>query len=77
MSKVIDWKKVAKNAVTKCHKCGSKKGYMNPFATCYECKKRFCFDCIWAGLINSKMGNNEEIRKVCDSCKEEHGYKDL
>lgn len=74
MSKV-DFTKV--NTVRICFNCGSNKSYTNPFETCYECKKRFCFGCIWGVQINSKMSKDDPIRSVCDGCKEKHGYKTL
>ena len=72
--KQVDWSKVKKNRITKCTKCASKIAYMNPFATCFKCKKRFCFDCIYSGMVNNKMKQNDEIRKLCDICKEKYNY---
>jgi hypothetical protein len=69
--------KIKKSEVRNCTNCGGKKSYTNPFATCFECKKRFCFDCIYGGQVNDKMGENEEIRKICDKCRIQHDYKNL
>ena len=71
----VDFSKI--KFITHCATCYSRIGYTNPFATCFECKKRFYFDCIWGGQINSKMGKKEEIRSICDSCQKEHHYKTL
>lgn len=62
---------------TRCSKCGSPKHYRNPMARCYECGKKFCFDHIFGGMVNSKMKYNEEVRDVCAECKEKHSYKKL
>ena len=66
---------IKKNEVKNCTKCNSKKSYTNPFAKCFECKKRFCLDCLWRGLINPKMNDTDEARDVCDKCKSGKGYK--
>jgi hypothetical protein len=60
-----------------CSKCGSKKSHTNPMARCWECKRKFCYDHIWGGQINDSMGQNEEIRDICDSCKKAKGYRNL
>lgn len=69
-----DWTKIKGKKITKCTKCASSKSYTNPFATCFECRKRVCYDCFYSGMINKKMGQNDEIRKVCDTCKEKYNY---
>ena len=61
----------------KCHKCNKIKSRTNPLAICHECKKRFCYDHIYSGQINSTMPNNERIRDVCSKCKEKYNYKSL
>jgi len=43
-------------------------------ARCFECKKNFCFDHIFCGMITKEMGQNEEIRDVCDECKRKLNY---
>lgn len=46
-------------------------------AKCWECKKKFCFDHIWGGQLNNKMGENDEIRDICDNCKKVYKYKTI
>ena len=65
---------IGKNSILNCVNCGSRKSYTNPFSTCFECRKRFCFKCIWAGLKNPKMNQTDEWRDVCDKCKLEKRY---
>lgn len=60
-----------------CNVCGSSRSYLNPFSSCFECKKRFCFDHIWGGQVNSKMKDNDWIRDICDECRDKHKYKTL
>ena len=62
---------------TRCAKCNSIKSYTNPMARCFECKKRFCYDDIWGGLLKQGMGKNEELRKACEKCKEKYEYENL
>ena len=40
----------------------------------FECKKFFCFDHILAGQIKKGMGENEEIRDICEICVKTHEY---
>jgi hypothetical protein len=68
------WSSIREKEQTRCHTCKSFRNYWNPFAKCYECKKRFCYDCIFGGQIHPKQKENETIRDVCDACKEKHGY---
>jgi len=55
-----------------CNKCKQK---ASPRAICYECKKIFCFQDIWGGQVNDKMKETDEIRDICDSCKEKYNYR--
>jgi len=73
--KTIDWKEIAKNRVKNCTQCKSINSYTNPFWNCYECKNRFCLDCINGGQVTSKMGQEEEARRVCNKCVVDKGYK--
>ena len=72
-----DWSKIKKNAQIGCFNCRSKRSYGNPFWKCFECKKRFCADCIWGGQIKKGMRENEEVRDICDDCKKEKDYNNL
>ena len=63
-----DLSKYKKNIIKNCAKCNSKKSYGNAFVACFECKKKFCPDCFWRGMINDKMKENDEARVVCDKC---------
>lgn len=60
-----------------CATCGGTRSYMNPFAKCYECKKRFCYDHIFGGQLLKTMKENEPIRDVCDECKKKFGYYNI
>jgi len=61
----------------KCYKCSKKKNRANPMATCYECKRKFCFEHIWSGQINDEMSKNEKTRDICDECRELKKYRNL
>ena len=62
---------------TICAKCGSKRSYTNPVAKCFECKKKFCFDDISANQYNPKMKQNDELRDICDECKDKFDYSTI
>jgi hypothetical protein len=62
---------------TRCFKCHSYKRYENPMAMCWECRNKFCYNHIWGGLVKEGMKDTEEVRHICDPCKDEHGYKTL
>ena len=64
-------------ATKQCTKCKRKRNGSNPFGKCFECKERFCFDCLWGGQVNDSMSASEEIRDVCDSCKAKYMYRSL
>lgn len=53
---------------TRCAECDSLQKYTNPMARCFECKKKFCFSHINAGMANSTMGKNTSLRDICDAC---------
>jgi len=67
MSRIIDLTRY--QTVRKCQNCGSSKSHTNPFWKCYECKGRFCSDCIWGGQLKSDMKQGEEVRDICDKCR--------
>lgn len=77
MTKTVNWAEVKKNAIKNCTDCNSIRSYTNPFWKCFECKKKFCGDCINGGQINSKMSVNDEVRDICDNCKADNSYKNL
>jgi hypothetical protein len=70
-------KQAFKHRRTRCFKCRSYKRYENPMAMCWECRNRFCYKHINCLQVNSKMKETDEVRYVCDGCKEEHGYRTL
>jgi len=47
----------------KCSTCNSNRSYTNPLAKCFKCKKKFCYDHIWASL--GKKG----VEDYCDDCR--------
>jgi hypothetical protein len=59
---------------SRCTICKTEQRYSNPMATCFECRKKFCFDHIKGGQVTKGMGMNELIRDVCYS---EKGYSSL
>jgi len=63
--------------ITKCTICDRPRSHTNPIAKCFECKKKFCFDHIYGGMINNTMDDNEEIRNICFECKDKHNYRDI
>jgi len=70
-------KQVFKNHNARCFKCHSFKRYENPMAVCWECGNKFCYNHINCLQVNSKMKETDEVRRVCDNCKAEHGYNTL
>lgn len=62
---------------TRCAKCNKYKSYENPTKKCWECKRSFCYDHIWAGLIKEGMKKTEELRSVCERCKDRFDYKEI
>ncbi|KKL98363.1 hypothetical protein LCGC14_1825150 [marine sediment metagenome] len=59
----------------RCAECNSKQSSTNPMARCYEDKKKYCYDHIYAGLYSEKrMRVDDELRNVCGACKEKWGY---
>ena len=60
-----------------CGVCGKKRTYDNPFAKCFECKKKFCFTHIFGLQVNKKMKKNDEARSVCKGCKIKNKYESL
>ena len=61
----------------KCAKCDKTRNYTNPLARCYECRLKYCFDRVWGGQINNKMGENDEIRDICDQCRIKFKYQTI
>lgn len=57
-----------------CAECGKTRSYTNPMAQCYECKGNFCYGHISGGQMNSQMKKTDELRTVCDKCKESGRY---
>ena len=55
--------------IRKCQNCGSSKSYTNPFWRCFECKGKFCPNCIWGGQTKTGMKEGEELRDICDKCR--------
>ena len=69
--------KLASIPRTRCAKCNKAKTYLNPTAKCWECGKKFCFDDINCLQVNDGMKENDEVRNICNGCKEEYEYKTL
>lgn len=67
--------KLASLPRTRCTKCGSVKSYTNPMAKCFECKKKFCFDDINCLQFKKGMKQTDELRDVCDACKDKYSYQ--
>jgi|AntAceMinimDraft_17_1070374.scaffolds.fasta_scaffold47713_3 hypothetical protein len=61
----------------RCKKCGKVQSYTRPLGRCFECGEKFCYEHLNSGQVNNEMDENEEIRNVCDKCKEKHGYYSL
>ena len=70
----FELKKGFKHRRTRCFKCHTYKRYENPMAICWECRNKFCYNDINCLQVNLKMKENDEVRHICDQCKEEHGY---
>lgn len=66
--------RIKKRQIRQCFKCQSWFKYENPSARCFECRNRFCFDCIFGGQLNNQMRRDELIRDVCQSCRIVHNY---
>lgn len=63
---------------SKCGKCASRAYPGQPLEKCYECKSKFCPDDFWRGLYcPERMTENDELRVICDKCKEEFDYREL
>lgn len=60
-----------------CAVCGTKRGYTNPMAECFECKKDFCFDHINGLQVAPNQKTHEPVRDVCEKCVEKFNYKTL
>lgn len=61
-----------------CGKCHRRAIPGQPLRRCRECKLKFCLDDIWGGQYNpQRVGENEELGYICDSCKEKFNYIDL
>jgi hypothetical protein len=67
--------KLASIPRVRCAKCNKVKTYRNPVAVCWECKQKFCFDDINCLQFKEGMKKTDNLRDVCDACKEKHGYK--
>jgi hypothetical protein len=61
---------------------------MNPICTecksqnvllekCFECKKKYCPDYLWRGMVNNKTKQNDEAKIVCNECKKKYRYISL
>lgn len=61
----------------KCTVCKCRRGYTNPMAKCFECKKPFCFDHIHCLQHKENMAENALLRDVCAKCIKKHGYKTI
>lgn len=71
-----NWEAIKKKATTHCTRCGSKRTFTNPFATCFYCKMRFCFDHINGGGIHGPgQKENDRIRDVCFACTKKLNHK--
>ena len=70
-------KQAFKHRRTRCFKCHSHRRYENPMATCWECRNKFCYKHINCLQVNSQMKETDEVRYICDPCKDEHEYKTL
>ena len=62
---------------TRCAKCKKFKSYENPTQKCWECKQNFCYEHIWGGLTKEGMEETEELRSICDKCKDSFDYKEI
>ena len=60
---------------SECGVCGHKSTYTSPLAKCHECKKKFCYDHIYANQVKQGMKPNDPLRDVCDECKDSKGYR--
>ena len=61
----------------RCLVCRRPQAYTNPIATCYECRKKFCFDHILGTQVRAGMGEGESARDVCAPCGKEKKYFDV
>lgn len=61
----------------KCAICGTKRNYTNPMAKCWECQKKYCFDHIFCGQVKVGMKETEEVRDICDNCRDKCGYRSM
>ena len=59
---------------SQCFTCNSSRSYTNPMAKCWECEKKYCFDHIYSGQMNNGMKENDELRDICDNCKNKYEY---
>jgi hypothetical protein len=67
--------KLASIPRTRCAKCNKVKTYLNPLTKCDECGQKLCYDHINCLQFKEGMKKTDELRDVCDKCKQEHGYK--
>lgn len=58
-----------------CSVCNSRQDYTNPACKCYECRLIFCYDHIHSLQVNDKMGENDELRDICEECQKKYGYR--
>jgi hypothetical protein len=77
MEKEKWWVGLKKTPTRRCFKCERPKSYMNPLDKCQECLQLFCFDHIYGNQVKKGMSDGEEVRKICEKCREEHGYRTL
>ncbi len=70
-------KQAFKHYRPRCFKCNKARRYENPLAKCWECKNKFCYNHINCLQVNDTMKQTEEVRHICDKCKEEHRYRTL
>jgi len=73
--KIIDKLKNIPHAT--CAKCKRKRSHTNPMARCDECGKKFCYDHIQCMQFKDGMRESDELRDICDDCKQLHGYRNF
>ena len=68
---------IPRNGKARCKKCNKAKYRLNPLARCYECKQKYCYDHIYGGQINDLMKDTDEVRNICEKCRELKNYQTL
>lgn len=77
INNALKFNSLVQNGKARCKKCNKAKYYLNPLARCYECKQKYCYDHIFSGQINNLMKDTDEIRNICDQCREVNNYQTI